>query len=141
MDRGEFADIFIHDNHDKENKVIVTIEAKLHTNWHYDKDITGNLRRIDLISKRVKNVTLFPVLLVLSKKWEHAMNMKSHKASNYQHFQDDSKCPFIVITWEQILDLVDDVNVKKFLSSQINKNKNNRLYEFDGDWFKERTND
>ena len=132
--RGEFADVLIHD---ELNRTIVTIEVKLHSNWSYDKDILSNKERLRLIQQSLPQIHLFPILLVSHSRWENAKRMESHQYSNYIKFRDKPDCPFIVILWEQLLDIIDNPDVRKFLVSQLYRDKGIG-YEFARGWFKQK---
>jgi hypothetical protein len=134
LDRGEFADILIHD---ELNNTIVTIEAKLHSNWSYDKDILSNKRRLDLIQNNLPQIHLFPVLLVSRCRWENAKKMESHQNSHYVRFRDAPDCPFIVILWEQLNNTIENPDVHQFLVSQLDRCSKGFSYGFIGNWFKQ----
>jgi hypothetical protein len=134
LNRGEFADILIQD---EPNKTLVSIEAKLHSNWSYEKDIVENKKRLDFIGERIPNIKIFPILLVSRNSWKNVKKMGPHRDSNYTKFQCDQDCPFIVIFWDQLADLVNNSVVSQFIFSQLDRG--NRGYEFDGQWFKQQT--
>ena len=66
LDRGEFADILLHD---RSNQVVVPIEAKVYSNWSYDKDVLANERRLQAIEAQMPGTHFVPCLLVTSKRW------------------------------------------------------------------------
>jgi len=134
LNRGEFADILIQD---ESNKTLVAIEAKLHSNWSYKKDIGENKKRLDYIRERISNINIFPILLVSRNSWKNVKKMGPHRDSNYTKFQCDQDCPFIVIFWDQLAEIVNNSEVNQFILSQ--QDRRNQRYEFDGQWFKQQT--
>ena len=132
IDRGEFADILLHD---KTTNNIATIEAKLHTNWSYQKDIISNKRRIDYINSKLPNVTFYPILLLIQQRWDQVKKIENHLHSNYTAFMDDHECPFKVLFWQQIGELILDNNVKQYMDSQLNRLARGLKYRFENEWF------
>ena len=55
-DRGEFADILVHD---RSTSVVIPIEAKVHSNWSYEKDVISNERRLRLIEREMPSARFF----------------------------------------------------------------------------------
>src|SRR5205809_464102 len=49
-DRGEFADVLIHD---RASQVMVPIEAKVHSDWDFEKDVQRNGERLRLIQQQM----------------------------------------------------------------------------------------
>jgi len=134
LNRGEFADILIQD---ESNKTLVSIEAKLHSNWSYEKDIVENKKRLDFIAGRIPNIKIFPILLVSRNSWKNVKRMGPHRDSNYTKFQCDQDCPFIVIFWDQLAEIVNNSEVSRFILSQ--QDRRSQGYEFDDQWFKQQT--
>lgn len=131
-DKGEFADILIHD---KNNNVIIAIEAKLHSAWSYEKDIVSNTSRHDLIRNALPSVIIKPVLLLLKYRWDYTKKQESKDHSNYLRFKNDKECKFIVILWEQIRDLIDDEKVMGYFEAQVNRVNLGVGYSFEENWF------
>jgi len=134
LNRGEFADILIQD---ESNKTLVSIEAKLHSNWSYEKDIIENKKRLDFIAERIPTIKIFPILLVSRNSWNNVKKLGPHRDSNYTKFQCDQDCPFMVIFWDQLAEIVNNPKVSQFILSQ--QDRRNQGYEFDGQWFKQQT--
>ncbi len=102
-DRGELADILIHDN---QNNIFIAIEAKSLTDWNYEKDITVNSVRIKQLKSHSEN--LYQVLLVTGNKLENCIGIKNYKNSNWGRIikhKDDLQLPLKVITWEELFDI------------------------------------
>ena len=131
-DRGEFADILVQD---AANKTFIAIEAKLHSNWSYEKDIRTNDKRHQRLVELVPPITVVPVLLVTKRRWDHVTKKESNEHSNYLRFVADSECRFRVILWEQIGTKIKDPNVKRFLESQLLRNNKEFVYRSTQDWF------
>ena len=131
-DRGEFADILLQD---KSNRTLVTIEAKLHSNWSYEKDIISNQDRLNKLEGSIGNISIFPILLVSQFRWIHTKNKESVIHSNYVQFRDTPECRFRVILWEQIADIIPNEDVKRFLHSQVSRFDFGFGYKFQNGWF------
>lgn len=126
-DRGEMADIFI-----SGSKSFVAIEAKYTKCYDYDKDIEKNGARI---SKACNEHQIFgiQVLLVTKGKWTNSVNQSNKKESNYKKLYNyvngnvNPKVPFILLLWEDVLDVISaDKNmdtVHRFLANEICINK------------------
>lgn len=105
-DKGELADILIED---LTNRSVIAIEAKFLTDWNFDKDITANKRRIGILKEKFKK-DVVQALLLTRRKNEAAKQASSRANSNYRKLSDPtrkSKQPFIVLEWEELIDLVD----------------------------------
>jgi len=131
-DRGEFADILIHD---KSNRTIVCIEAKLHSDWSYDKDILQNQDRHNLLKSVLPQTQFYSVLLISRYRWNQVKKKESDKDSNYKRFRDGSECGSIVILWENLRDVIGNESVRLFLDSQLDRLNRGLLYRIDTDWF------
>ncbi len=136
-DRGEFADILLQD---KSNHTLVTIEAKLHSNWSYEKDIISNQKRLDKINDSLGDISIFPILLVSKFRWNHTKNKESAFNSNYAQFRDELDCRFRVILWEQIADIISNEPVKQYLHSQVSRFDYGFGYQFQNGWFVQNPN-
>jgi hypothetical protein len=131
-DRGEFADVFLHDS---SNRTMVFIEAKLHSNWAYEKDIVANQRRHMQLKSLMPAVVIVPVLLVTRSRWEHAKAKESSDHSNYLQFHEDPDCAFRVLLWERIADVIREEKVRTFLESQLCRRDRGFSYVGAKDWF------
>ena len=133
-DRGEFADIIIHD---RPNRVVIPIEAKVHSNWSYDKDILANERRLEAIERQMPATRFIPCLLVTRQRWEECQRHESHEHSNYRRFTETPHCRTRVLLWEDLLPLVTELPVKDHISSQLARPEKGFRYEFEDGWFKQ----
>lgn len=133
-DKGEFADILIQDIH---NKVLIPIEAKLFSDWSYEKDIKENTIRHTIVGDKMNNNSIYPVLLISANKWKSSLSLQNHPSSNYSRLFNDPATNFRVVCWEDILEILVDQRVRKF-AEMILKSKSPeemRLTIEDG-WFK-----
>jgi hypothetical protein len=131
-DRGEFADIVIHDI---SASTIIAIEAKLHSNWSYDKDIVSNQARHAQLNSIVPATAIIPVLLVTRFRWERAKAKESSEHSNYLRFLQDPNCSFRVVLWEEIAGLILEERVREFLEAQLARYDRGSSYARSGKWF------
>lgn len=131
-DRGEFADIFIHD---RSTRVLVLIEAKVHTDWKYDKDIDSNEERIGHIEEEMAGTQFVPCLLVTRKKWEACKRHDSPEHSNYLRMIDADYCRTRVILWEELLAITNNARVEAYLEYQLARPRGGFRYSFEDDWF------
>jgi len=131
-DRGEFADIFIHD---RSKRVLIPIEAKVHSNWSYEKDILSNEKRLGLIEKEMSDIKIIPCLLVTSTKWEASSRQESNEHSNYQKMMESEDCRTRVIFWEELLDITTDDCVRVFVENQLARPKTGFDFTFHDNWF------
>lgn len=131
-DRGEFADIIIHDD---SNRTLVLVEVKLHSNWSHKKDVIVNQERQSQLKTILPNVRIVPILLLTRFRWECARKKESSEHSNYMKFHQDPKCLFRVILWEQIADLISENKVHEYLVSQLERFQRGISYRIDGEWF------
>ena len=115
-DRGEFADILLHD---PVSKTMIAIEAKYLTNWSIEKDIKSNLKRINAIRERYYKYTIHFCLLVSSTKWKSAIKMKKHESSSYACFIKDFKDDVGVLFWEDLVEYCDSKTVKKYMEYRL----------------------
>ncbi len=135
-DQGEFADILLQD---KSNNTLIAIEAKLHSNWSYKKDIMSNQKRLDSLKEYLGNISIYPILLITKAKWDMAKNKLESSKSNYKNFLNSSSC-FRVILWEQIIEIIPDESVKKYLKIQISRINYRHGYESRNDWYIKKEN-
>ena len=131
-DRGEFADILIHD---RSTSVVIPIEAKVHSNWSYEKDITSNERRLRLIEKEMPSVRFYPCLLLAESKWKACTNQKTKEYSNYRELIETNDCRTRVILWEELIDLASDDEVAAYVRGQLARPRDGFGYGFDNGWF------
>lgn len=131
-DRGEFADVLVHD---RSNKIIVAIEAKVHSDWSYSKDVAANDTRIRRIEAQMAGVTFVPCLLVKKDKWAEAERMQNHPRSNYRPFveRDDNRCR--VLFWEDLAALVGNEDVKALIEVVLDHPPDRATYGFEDGWF------
>lgn len=131
-DKGELADILIQDN---KNKLVIAIEAKFLSDWDYGKDVVGNSQRILKLEKLTKRI--YQVLLLKKDKLDVAVAKRAAPNSNYKKLEseheqerdkkktksDELKYPFRIITWEQLLELCEKDNIRKYFGEIIKKDK------------------
>jgi hypothetical protein len=132
-DRGEFADILIHDS---STKTIIAIEAKLYDDWSYLKDIKQNSERHDVLRNFLGNPRIIPVLLVTENKWNECRKQKGRLKSNYNQLEGQNTT-FRVICWEDLFPVVSDNEVVlRYMQHRLKiVHKNNmRVGKKDG-WF------
>lgn len=134
-DRGEFADIVVHDS---STRTIVAIEAKLHSKWSFDKDIASNQERHTQLNSILPDVTIVPVLLLTRFRWEHTKAKESSEHSSFLRFQQDLTCKFRVILWEDIAGLIQEEKVRIYLETQLSRYKRGISYIHSGNWFVQR---
>ena len=115
-DRGEFADILLHD---KVSKTLIAIEAKYLTNWSEAKDISSNMKRVNLIKKEYPCYKVYFALLISIRKWEAAKKMANHPNSNYSRYMEKYQNTIGILFWEDLLDLCDEVLVRSYMSYRL----------------------
>ena len=113
-DRGELADIFIADH---VKSVCIAIEVKWLEDWDYEKDIIANKDRIKLLQMHFKNV--YQCLLIKRSKLENGKKKEKIAGSNYSRLFDQKDIPIILITWEHLLEKIDEPAVKTFFKHYI----------------------
>ena len=109
-DRGELADILIVD---EDKSLCIAIEAKWLEDWNYEKDIIANMDRIKLLKKHFENV--YQCLLLKKGKLEKGKIVKTAN-SNYNRLLKPTNNPLILITWEDLLEKIDQTAVKNFFT-------------------------
>jgi len=132
-DRGEFADILIQC---PATKTMITIEAKLHSDWDYNKDIESNQKRLKGLKERIPGFQLYPFLLLKKDKWDFVQKMKLHKGSNFEKLEKSDSCMFAIVLWEKLVEQVTEKKVADFMTSQLERN-HKRKYRFENEWFVE----
>lgn len=123
-DRGEFADILI-----CSQSGLIAIEAKLYSNWTFDKDINSNRGRIEKVLEKLHNKhgnipDAIQVLLLSGVKLQRGQN--NHASQYYLMKQNmagsDSALGFSIITWEDLCEKVITLpEVKELVKRQLNK--------------------
>jgi hypothetical protein len=119
-DKGELADILVYD---MENKTMLCIEAKFLSNWTIKKDINQNASRIVEVEKIKKGMNLIQVLLVTNEKWGNVRKQIKKDESNYRRLCDNKDVPVVILTWEKLIDLCDDENIRNYFTNHISKKK------------------
>lgn len=117
-DRGELADILIID---EDKSLCIAIEAKWLEDWNFEKDIIANNTRIQILKNHFKEV--FQCLLIKRSKLENGMKKGKSKSSNYSKLFSQKEIPVILITWENLLETIDEPAVKKFFSNFLDLEK------------------
>jgi hypothetical protein len=131
-DRGEFADILLHD---VTSRTLIAIEAKLHSDWSHEKDIVANQSRHSQLTDLLPGINLVPVLLLSERRWIRVKKKESNEHSNYRRFVEDEHCRFRVILWEQIASIIKERIVRDFLNSQLSRYDTGLFYRSSQDWF------
>lgn len=98
-DRGELADIFINGTN-----TFVAIEAKYLEKYEFKKDIMKNRSRIKKAMDK-SNYAGIEVLLIQGSKLEYSV-VNYNALNNYMRNEDNQDIPFIIIFWEDILDII-----------------------------------
>lgn len=126
-DRGELADILIDGT-----EGFISIEAKYKTDYDYQKDIVENQNRIKKAREKF-NCSGIQVLLISKSKWINSQNKINNPASNYKKLLDHIKkhcetVPFILLEWQDVLDILIKSNisdkVSRLLAKMLNLNTN-----------------
>jgi hypothetical protein len=135
-DRGEFADILVHD---PTTRVLVPIEVKLHSDWSYAKDVEGNQTRLHKIqaalSDKGGHPRIIPCLLLSVAKWDECQGQEARKASQFARLADNGSLPLHILLWKDFLDLTTDKHVHTFLAKQLALCKKTSRYEIRDGWF------
>jgi hypothetical protein len=116
VDRGEFADILLLDNH---NRVLVGIEAKYLSDWKHDKDIICNAKRLRQAGEILGISTTIQCLLVSSSKWGN---------SRQKAVLESISPPIVVVRWEELQKLCTNERVVDYLIRQLQKLSKRKLY-------------
>ena len=128
-DRGEFADILIQDI---ENKIMIPVEAKLFSDWSFEKDIEQNRTRHQEIGIR----NTFPVLLLKRSKWEQVQGKSKQSGSSYSSLEG-YKYPPRVICWEDLLPLITNTSVRKYMKMMLSfKSQKELTMHVESDWMR-----
>ncbi len=119
-DRGEVSDIIIWGQ-----KHFISIEAKYLSDWTYKKDIKEIQKRIVDLEKKI-NKKGIQILLIKEEKWKNNQKKLNQPGSNLQELigvKDDLSIPLIVITWEQLVGIVEEPKVKGYILKQLKRKK------------------
>ncbi len=117
-DHGEVSDVIIWGE-----KHFLSIEVKYLSDWTFKKDIEEVQCRIAEMSKQTKKKCI-QILLIKESKWLNNMKKENQKGSNYALLKDNEqllKVPLIVISWEQLLQIINDETVKQYLIDQLKR--------------------
>ena len=133
QDKGEFADILLHD---RANRVVVPIEAKVHSDWSYEKDVIDNERRLRAIQAQLPEIHFVPCLLITSSRWEECQRHGSQQHSNYRRFAEEASCRTRVLLWEDLAGLIREATVREHIVSQLQAPGGRPRYSFSEGWFK-----
>ncbi|MEI8226467.1 MAG: hypothetical protein WCG82_11140 [Bacteroidota bacterium] len=119
-DRGELADIFIVD---QVKSVCIAIEAKWLEDWDYEKDIISNNGRIQKLKEIGHFKNVYQCLLIKRSKLENGKKKEKKTGSNYSRLFDKKDIPIILITWECLLENIDEPAVRNFYKHYIEMSK------------------
>jgi len=117
-DRGEVSDIIIWG---KEH--FLSIEVKYLSDWTYEKDIKEVQQRIIDLGKTTEKCGI-QVLLVSEKKWKNNQSHQNQTGSNLASLiqnKESLKVPLIVITWEQLTEIISNQKVLDFIQAQLKR--------------------
>ena len=121
--RGEFADIMIHD---QENSLLIGIEAKYLDDWEYQKDIVQNEDKLGFMGKKLGAETTVPCLLLTRTKWDNVRAQENQAGSNYSKLKEHPGRAMVPL-WESFLDLESvDPRVKEYLRSRLRESNPRR---------------
>jgi hypothetical protein len=125
-DRGELADIVIHD---RVSHSLVAIEVKYLTDWNFEKDIVSNQRRLQAVADLYPALTVAHCLLLPESKWNHAVKMASHPRSNLAALSN-SPYRVAIVFWEELMAPFSDSPAASFLSGALRlcSGKRDRYY-------------
>jgi hypothetical protein len=132
IDRGELADILVHD---RATRTLVFIEAKVHSNFRYDKDIMENAARIRAVTDRLGDCHAVHCLLVKQSKWAEVQRQVGNRNSQFAKLRADTSCSTRVVTWERFADICDDAAVAAFLRAQLKRRHPVEPYRLGDGWF------
>lgn len=121
-DRGEFADILIHD---RSRSIVVAIEAKFLTDWNVEKDILANLTRRNNITTRNPELNLIQCLLITGTKWSQVQRLANHPRSSYTALQQQTGVSLIILTWEKLIETCENKAVREYFRYHITQGKDN----------------
>ncbi len=117
-DQGEVSDIIIWGD-----KYFISIEVKYLTDWTFKKDIGEVQNRIEYLGNKL-NKKGIQVLLVKERKWLNNIAKLNQPGANLMKLKNNKhklRIPLLVITWNQILKLIEEPKVKKYLLNQLDR--------------------
>jgi len=118
-DRGEMSDVVLWsiDN-------FISIEIKYLTNWTYKKDIVSVQKRMLEACKYLEQKDPIQVLLIDSKKWNNSIKKKKQHGNQLIELiknRNKLEFPLIIITWQDIVNIVKEEKIKKYINSQLKR--------------------
>lgn len=120
-DRGEFADIMLHDT---ESKCLIAIEAKFLSDWNFKKDIVENGKRLsDLRNKLPDGTQIVQCLLVKESKWERVALMANHQDSNFKKLARAENRIVVPLLWERLIGEHTDPVVRDYMEQHLRKDR------------------
>jgi hypothetical protein len=115
-DRGECADVLVMDF---STKCMVAIEAKLASDFTYDKDILRNSKRIRRVQTSFRMTTAIQCLLLARRKLEEVERHAAQRGSAWLALQGHvSEIPLVVVTWEDFAERSSAV-VAEFINTHV----------------------
>lgn len=114
-DKGEFADILIHDS---QSKTMIAIEAKYLTNWSIEKDIKCNMDRINAIREQYPAYKVHFCLLVSETKWNAIEKMVNHPDSSFSRFKE-YESEVGILFWEKLAALCQSISVREYMDYRL----------------------
>lgn len=100
-DEGEAADVLVLDT---ASSTMVAIEAKVHSDFKYKKDITENAERIRHVARSLKISSAVQCLLITQAKRDEAEKHQRQSGSHWTRLtKHDGPEPVVLITWEDLL--------------------------------------
>jgi hypothetical protein len=131
-DRGELADIIVHD---RSTRTLVFIEAKVHSDFSYNKDIVENSARIRAVRDGLGDCHAVHCLLIKQSKWKEVQRQVGNRNSQFAKLCADKDCTTRIVTWERFADICDNSTVSKFLGAQLKRLHPVPRYCFKDGWF------
>jgi hypothetical protein len=120
-DRGEFADIMLHDT---ESRCLIAIEAKFLSDWNFKKDIIENGKRLsDLRDKLPDGTQIVQCLLVKESKWHRVALMAKHQDSNFTKLARAENRLVVPLFWERLIGEHTDPVVRDFMEQHLRKDR------------------
>ena len=131
LDRGEFADIFLHDH---VQQILIGIEAKFLTDWSVDGDIIPNWKRLEKIKANLPHSNVISCLLIKRSKLEEARAYRDRPHSQYLRWQNEFSSRVVLLTWEDLLSVTNHSDyVREWLDNALNIPANEWGYGFDNE--------
>jgi hypothetical protein len=132
VDRGELADVLVHD---RANRTLVFIEAKVHSDFSYAKDILKNGARIQAVTSRLGECQAVHCLLIKESKWTEVQRQVGNRNSQFAKLCADTNCTTRIVTWERFADICGDPVVAAYLRTQLKRRHPVEPYRFSDGWF------